>query len=806
MGEDKKLEFPIYRGHPKIPSGRKLVGKRPLVGRDELFAKVKQRLLEGDAVALCGGLPGCGKTEMAAQLARDAQIRERFKDGILWVGLGDHLIDKDIFLRLSLWAEWVGVPKERLNEIGQDKEQIANEISDALWPRCMLLVIDDAWDSETAVLFRKGGGSCSHLMTTRLFHVANDFAYGNCIQVPELDEAGARELLAQYIPEVVVQRPEEAKECLKIAAGLPLALNLMGFFLREAEFNGELDAALKKVADVKEFFRQELPYLLKDDYVGTEKRSSAGEVPPNLMAIIAMSEESLQQQARDALRALTVFPPKVNTFSFKAGVAVAESEDALKELQRHGLAELIDRENKRYTMHMAIWEYAYQGLQDKSAYKRMAQYFVEYVSEHEAHGQGKTQLLESLEQEHDNLRHALDQLIDNDEALVGLQLAGALWKFWYERSYFDEGRQYIEKLCKLPGSKVPDPLPDNDDAEAARVLARARAKVINDAGNLAYNQGDLFKDADNLAYNRGNLPTDEPLPTAEPLFKEALGLREQVGDEQGIAGTRNNIGLLDRARGDYSAAKRHFHYALKINRNLGNKSWAAVNLNNLGVVAAWEGDGSAAEEFQKESLEHFRSLDDDWGIAMAQSDLGAALLLQGKYAEAVACYKEGLKRREQIKDNRGIAATLRGLAGAAMADAKYDLASIQYRASLGLSMKLRDLGGMIEALEGLAALASSHGQTERVVRFYAATHAFRQGIRFVIPPAAATTRDRELDKARAALADERFEQIWQAAATSPLDAINDLAQEALEGPTPQIEQVLKLSLDEEVSLDESAEE
>jgi hypothetical protein len=123
------------------------------------------------------------------------------------------------------------------------------------------LVIDDAWDSETALIFRRGRGSCAHLLTTRLFHVANNFAYGDPIPVPELDDAAAHELLAQYIPEIVEQCPEKVEEFIKTAAGLPLALNLMGIFLREAEANGqhELDAALKKVANVKEFLGKKRP-------------------------------------------------------------------------------------------------------------------------------------------------------------------------------------------------------------------------------------------------------------------------------------------------------------------------------------------------------------------------------------------------------------------------------------------------------------------------------------------------------------------------------------------------------------------
>jgi hypothetical protein len=470
---------------------------------------------------------------MATHLVKDEQIKDHFKDGILWVGLGNKLSKGDITNRLSGWAANMGIRRERLGSL-MDDEQIEKEITDAIGDRCILLVIDDAWDSETASTFQLGGDSCAHLLTTRLFNVAYDFADTKPIPVPELDNDAARELLAQYIPEVVEQHPKAIDECMKVAAGLPLSLNLIGLFLRKAAAGGrhELDAALKKVTNAEELLLQKWPHLVEARYKEGREYSEE-EIPLTLTAIIKVSEEPLEPATRAALRALTVFPPKVNTFSLGAGVAVAgsstesEGEHLLKELFEQGLTELTDRENERYTMHMAIWEYARQGLTDKSAYKRMAEYFIKHIKKQEASGESKTLLLASLEQEHDNLRHALDQLIHDGEAYLGLQLAGALWKFWYERSYFDEGRQYVEKLCKLPSSAVPDFAFGSNISEPVRKLAWARAKVLNDAGNFAYNQGDLFYEDGNSA------DTQDVLPPAQKLYNESLRLREQIGGRAG---------------------------------------------------------------------------------------------------------------------------------------------------------------------------------------------------------------------------------------------------------------------------------
>src|SRR5207248_2142480 len=57
-----------------------------LVGRTDLFMKVKERLLEADSLTFTGlyGLPGIGKTTLAVALANDQEVQARFRDGILW--------------------------------------------------------------------------------------------------------------------------------------------------------------------------------------------------------------------------------------------------------------------------------------------------------------------------------------------------------------------------------------------------------------------------------------------------------------------------------------------------------------------------------------------------------------------------------------------------------------------------------------------------------------------------------------------------------------------------------------------------
>jgi hypothetical protein len=53
MGEDRRSSFPVHMGVPRMPRPRHAV-----VGRVQLLAEVRERLLAGDDVALYAGLPG----------------------------------------------------------------------------------------------------------------------------------------------------------------------------------------------------------------------------------------------------------------------------------------------------------------------------------------------------------------------------------------------------------------------------------------------------------------------------------------------------------------------------------------------------------------------------------------------------------------------------------------------------------------------------------------------------------------------------------------------------------------------------
>ena len=87
--------------------------------------------------------------------------------------------------------------------------------------------------------------------------------------------------------------------------------------------------------------------------------------------------------------------------------------------------------------------------------------------------------LAQLDEEHDNLRLAINWAKSNNLGKIGLHLAGNLARFWYLCGYWKEGRAYLHSLLTVT----------NGDQPFASTLAQARIKVLHGASWLADEDG-----------------------------------------------------------------------------------------------------------------------------------------------------------------------------------------------------------------------------------------------------------------------------------------------------------------------------
>ncbi len=324
-----------------------------LLGRDTLLSGLTQRLNAGKHTTLSAlhGLPGVGKTALAAALAHDATIQQHFSDGILWVGLGPQ---PNVAGQLGRWGTLLGIPPASM-AAAMSEEALATVVHAAIGTRHMLLVIDDAWTSEEALAFKVGGPNCAYLLTTRIPAVALHFANDGATCVQELCDEDGLQLLERFVPGILTCEPEAARTLVQSVGGLPLALTLAGRYLQSQTHCGQprrLRAGLERLHHPIERLRLTAPQAPLERHT-----SLPAGAPLSLQAVIEASDWLLDDAARQTLYALSVFPAKPHSFAEEAALAVsATSLEKIDELVDAGL--LQTAEPGRYTLHQTIADYA----------------------------------------------------------------------------------------------------------------------------------------------------------------------------------------------------------------------------------------------------------------------------------------------------------------------------------------------------------------------------------------------------------------------------------------------------------------
>ena len=369
-----------------------------LVGRELDLARIKQRLRGVGNVALTAlnGLPGVGKTAISITLAHDPELRAYFRDGVLWAGLGPN---PNLPGLLSRWGSLLGMSATQMATLSGN-DAWARAIRTAIGTRRMLLVIDDAWQLEEALIVRVGGPNCAHLVTTRFPAIAAHMAVEGATMIQELNVEQSIQLLDKLAPQVVNRESQRAQELVQAVGGLPLALTLLGNYLRKQAYSGpsrRITAAMERLTDA------EVRLQISEPHVPVESHPSLPiETSLSLQSVIAVTDQMLPTPAQLALYALSIFPPKPNTFSEEAALAVTAS--TIDELDALSDAGLLESNGERYTLHQVIADYAHLRLSDQKAREantRLVAYVADYTEVHKKD-------YEQLELESNTIRAALD--------------------------------------------------------------------------------------------------------------------------------------------------------------------------------------------------------------------------------------------------------------------------------------------------------------------------------------------------------------------------------------------------------------
>ncbi|HFE65929.1 MAG TPA: tetratricopeptide repeat protein [Chloroflexi bacterium] len=664
-----------------------------LVGRSELLQTLKQKLLSSNRqpIALTG-LPGAGKTALALALAYNQDILAYFRDGILWAGLGSN---PAIFSLLNRWGEAVGITPQEMAKAAtvSDKSQ---RLHDAIGKRRMLLVIDDAWRLEDALPFQIGGPNCGILLTTRRPNLARDFAEDNILAISELDKTGGIVLFTWFAPHVAAAMPSVVESLVTVVGGLPLAIQLMARYARRhaGEEYASLQQTLQRLRDEKTRLTLTQPQRPADPHPSLIPSAAL-----SLSAALRISAAALDEQARHTLWALSVFPPKPDTFSAEAVWKICAADQAsLAALVNYGLLEPSGPE--RYTLHQTISDFA-QFADGRPAGKQ--QILEETAARHAAHYKTILQKARELyEQGGNNVYRGLE--LFNRE--LGNIRAGQQWA--EKHSLADENTARLCSEYPVAGGFLLHLRLSPQENFRWWQSGLTAARQIENRELAAKNLANL-----GLVYRQMGRVRQSIV-----CYKEALALFDSLADRKNKVRVLNNLGAACKSLSEFQQAIDYHQQALSLARQLGDREQEGDAIANLGVVYKNLKQYEKAIQYQQKALHIARETGHEYGEMTSLIDLGAAYSENGDPAQAVKFYEEALDKSRILGDleNEGTILCNLGVASMDTGDAAQAIA--WYRQALDIDVTLENRLGELVTRHNLGEAYEKLGEYEIALQFY----------------------------------------------------------------------------------------
>jgi class 3 adenylate cyclase/tetratricopeptide (TPR) repeat protein len=678
-------EFPPLRTVPGGPAAATRTLPRDLAS----FTGRQRELTElVDAVAgavgvvgihAIGGMAGVGKTALAVHAAH--RLASRFPAGQIFLPLHGHTpgqapvepADALASLLLTLGVPAAQIPPGTEARMALWRDRLATQQ--------LLLILDDAADSEQVRPLLPGAGENMVLITSRRHLSALEEA--TAISLDTLPPGEAATLLARLAARPGLSPDESAVgEITRLCGYLPLAIGMVARQLHHhpawtaAGRAGELAAAVDRL-----------------ELIATENVSVA--------AAFNLSYEDLNGEQQRLFRRLGLPPgPDIDAY------ATAALDDSSLADARRGLEGLYDQylltepAQGRYRMHDLLREHA-RALADHLDSDSDRDQATARLLDYYQHVTGLVRKARTVPMP-GTLPAAVPALADRDQALAWVRAERAnLMGCLDLATGTGQHARIIALTAGLAGLLRHDgPWAEALTRQASAVRAAqhlgdrpAQATALHDLGIVLRLTGDYSGAAENL--------------------EEALGLYRDIGDRSGHASALNNLGIVRHLTGDHPGAARHLKEALGLYRDLGDRPGQTSALTNLGMVRQTGGDYPGAAGVLKEALGISQDIGDRRGQANALTYLGVVRDLAGDHSGAARDLEEALGIYRDIGDRRGQASALTCLGSVRRTAGDHRAAARDLEEALGIYRDIGDRGGEVAALNGAGTLHRVGGDLRR---------------------------------------------------------------------------------------------
>jgi len=653
------------------------------VGRERELAEAGALRLGRRLLSLTGP-GGTGKTRLSLQVA--AEAAERYPDGVWFIALD---AVRDPTLVVPTMARTVG--------IADSSRPAIDTLADLLAGRTVLFVLDNfeqvvAAGPDVADLLRRCP-TVTCLVTTRIaLRVSGEQEYPvpglpappDTARLSEVERLNLPQALREYDLATLNQfeavrlfiarasgvRPGFAVTNANAPAVAGIAARLHGMPLAI-----ELAAARVKLLSPDQILAR------LDHHLATLTAGSRDlpERQQTLRGAIAWSYDLLDDGAKRLLDRLAVFRggfdlPMAEAIGGPAGEVGGDVIDRIGELQDQSLVRLEDPTavdvEPRFAMLETIREFAAEMLAAGSEAgviaRRHAEAFMALAQEAEPHLRGTDQRMwhDRLERDHDNLRAALDWMVEHDPSMA-VKTAFSLWRFWQQRGYVLEARARFEAMAARGWDL--EPIDRARFAEAFGSIAYwqsdqiAATRWYDEALAIWQELGDrreianaLFDRAyaDMIVVMHGD---KAPNPDAtHRMLTDALDIYTELGDTGGEGNVAWGLGSFDFFTADSVGAERWFRRSLELHRAAGDRTMEAWSLHMITTALVGQHRFDDARPIARHALQHFRDAGDVSGITLVLDDL--------------AFIEAGAGRPERSGRLWGAARRLQEITGTALAD------------------------------------------------------------------------------------------------------------------------------------------
>ena len=710
------------------------------VGRERQIAEVHRELSRARLVTLTGP-GGVGKTRLA-EMALSGLI-DRYRDGV-WVV---DLVPVTTVERLpDAVAEAMGLDPAA----GADPMRA---LIGRLAARHLLLLLDNCEHlvEPCADLVRRLLRECPELrvLTTSRepLHVPGEVT----MRVPSLGVPAGAESVAAALGHEAVRllvdragdvRPDFRLDESNLAAvveicrrldGVPLAIELAAARLAHLE-----------PAEIAERLSDALAVLGRGDRVTRNA---------TLRATLEWSHGLLTDDEQVLLRRLSVFG---GGFNLRAVEGVCARSPLAPSMMLDCLGRLVDKSivqvehsaaRSRYRLLETIRQFGHERL--IAAGERAAieaahcAYFGQLADDHDLDrhpaGTARPQL---LDEEHDNLRAALDRALrtDPDQAL---RLAASLWRFWLARGHFAEGSAWLERALPVASPRAGErsrallALAFLDarlgrvsrfaELGAAAVAATELVGTPVEVGFARLQAGFLQPVAGNVqvadeiaahglaqAEALGSPPMAaaahwlrslvalfrENVPTALACLQDTLAAVERVApDAPPFLPAVSMAVVLVPCAGQWVPA---FEETALIGSQVGPAQAPGYVWSAIGTAHRLQRDLGSAVTVVRRAAEAFGSVADDAGSALALHQLGCIERDRGEHDAARAHLNRALRLRRQLGDRRGENLTLANLGLTEAAAGDIEAARELARSAVARGEEVDDGPGVAGSLLDLA--------------------------------------------------------------------------------------------------------